>query len=238
MRDQSDGEAAIRSAMMGNKTIERIYACLYAEFGTQNWWPADTPFEVVLGAVLTQNTRWENVRMALDNVRAAGVLEPSALAALGEMELQELIRPAGFFRQKGATVRRVLDVLLEGYGADLEDLLHGDTVEVRTRLLNIKGIGPETADSILLYAGKHPIFVIDAYTRRICSRIGLCDPDATYAELQHMFMQALPQDAALYNEYHALLVELAKRCCSKNRPTCEACPLKDMCAKLHTPPFA
>jgi len=211
------------------ETIQRIYARLYAEFDAQHWWPADTRFEIVLGAILTQNTRWENVRMALGNLRVAGVLTPSALAVLDEMELQELIRPAGFFRQKSATLHRFLDVLLETCAGDLSALLRGDTAEVRDRLLGIKGIGPETADSILLYAGEHAIFVIDAYTRRICSRLGLCALDVSYSSLQHMFMCSLPRDVQIYNEYHALLVQLAKRCCTKNRPVCAACPLSNMC---------
>lgn len=214
---------------MEDECISKIYARLYTEFGAQHWWPADIAFEVVLGAILTQNTRWENVRMALDNLRAAGVLAPRALAALDEEELQELIRPAGFFRQKGATLRRVLAVLVEVYGGNLDAMLRGDTAEVRARLLAIKGVGPETADSILLYAGEHPIFVIDAYTRRVCSRLGLCDLYASYSTLQHMFMCSMPRDVQIYNEYHALLVQLAKRCCTKNRPACAACPLSNMC---------
>ncbi|MCA1796995.1 MAG: endonuclease III domain-containing protein [Desulfuromonadaceae bacterium] len=223
---------------MPTQSIPYIYTRLSTAFGPQHWWPADSPFEVVLGAVLTQNTRWENVRMALDNLRGAGVLVPGAMASLEEAELQALIRPAGFFRQKSATLRRVLDVLVGEYGGSLEMFLAGETPTVRARLLNIKGVGPETADSILLYAGTHPIFVIDAYTRRICSRIGVCAPKAPYAELQHMFMHALPEDVQLYNEYHALLVELAKCCCTKNKPQCNACPLEDMCRQLHIPPFA
>lgn len=223
---------------MQTQPVHHIYTCLYAAYGPQEWWPADSPFEVVLGAVLTQNTRWENVRMALDNVRCAGVLAPGALASLDEVELQTLIRPAGFFRQKSATLQRVLDVLMGEFGGSLEMFLAGDTSRVRARLLDIKGVGPETADSILLYAGDHPIFVIDAYTRRICSRIGVCEPDAGYAELQDMFMQVLPQDVQMYNEYHALLVELAKRCCSKKRPACDTCPLTHQCKRLHIPPFA
>jgi endonuclease-3 related protein len=192
---------------------------------------------VVLGAVLTQNTRWENVRMALDNVRAAGALSPDVLACLDDAELQVLIRPAGFFRQKSATLQRILRVLVDEYCGEVDGFLAGETAAVRERLLDIKGIGPETADSILLYAGNHPIFVIDAYTRRICSRMGVCRPDAGYAELQHMFMQVLPDDVQMFNEYHALLVELAKRCCTKKSPACDICPLMDMCKRLHLPPF-
>lgn len=223
---------------MHTQSILNIYERLHTAYGPQQWWPADTPFEVVLGAILTQNTRWENVRMALDNLRGAEALTPSALASLAEEELQALIRPAGFFRQKSATVRRVLDVLMGPYAGDLDLMLDGETPVVRARLLALKGIGPETADSILLYAGEHPVFVIDAYTRRICSRVGLCDPQASYAALQHLFMCALPREVPLYNEYHALLVRLAKGCCTKNRPTCDACPLRDMCLHLHSLPFA
>ncbi|MDD2557329.1 MAG: endonuclease III domain-containing protein [Desulfuromonas sp.] len=210
--------------------LNEVYHRLYAAYGPQDWWPAQTPFEVILGAILTQNTRWENVRMALDNLRAAAALEPQALAALDELQLQELIRPSGFFRQKAATLRRMLQVLMDGYAGEVDAMLRGDTQHVRTRLLDIKGIGPETADSILLYGAQHPIFVIDAYTRRICSRLGLCGAEASYAQVQEMFMTHLCPDAQKYNEYHALLVVLAKRCCTKARPTCEACPLQELCS--------
>jgi len=224
---------------MQTQPVHHIYNRLYSAYGPQQWWPADSPFEVVLGAVLTQNTRWENVRMALDNLRTAYVLAPGALASLEEAELQALIRPAGFFRQKSATLRRVIDALMEEeYGGSLDMFLAGETSNARARLLDIKGVGPETADSILLYAADHPIFVIDAYTRRICSRIGLCASAVSYTELQHMFMRALPEDVQMYNEYHALLVELAKCCCTKNKPQCKACPVEDMCKQLHIPPFA
>ncbi|MFW6387219.1 MAG: endonuclease III domain-containing protein [Thermodesulfobacteriota bacterium] len=223
---------------MQTHPLQHIYTRLYTTYGSQHWWPADSPFEVVLGAVLTQNTRWENVRMALDNVRAAGALSPGFFASLNEAELQVLIRPAGFFRQKSATLQRILRALADEYCGEVDQFLAGETAEVRERLLDIKGIGPETADSILLYAGNHPIFVIDAYTRRICSRMGMCGPDAGYAELQSMFMQALPDDVQMFNEYHALLVELAKRCCTKKSPACDTCPLTDMCKRLHLPPFA
>ncbi len=212
------------------EALDEVYQRLYALYGPQNWWPAQTPFEVILGAILTQNTRWENVRMALDNLRAAAVLEPQAIAALDDTQLQELIRPSGFFRQKTATLRRMLQVLMDDYAGDVDAMLRGDTWHVRTRLLDIKGIGPETADSILLYGAQHPIFVIDAYTRRICSRLGLCGADASYAQVQEMFMEHLRPDAQKCNEYHALLVVLAKRCCTKARPVCEACSLREICA--------
>ncbi len=210
--------------------LNEVYHRLYAAYGAQGWWPAQTPFEVILGAILTQNTRWENVRMALDNLHAAAVLEPQALAALEDVQLQELIRPSGFFRQKAATLRRMLQVLMGEYAGDVDAMLRGDTQHVRTRLLDIKGIGPETADSILLYGAQHPIFVIDAYTRRICNRLGLCGAEASYAQVQEMFMTHLCPDAQKYNEYHALLVVLAKRNCTKSRPTCETCSLHAICA--------
>lgn len=222
---------------MQTHPVHHMYTRLFAAYGPQRWWPAESPFEVVLGAVLTQNTRWENVRMALDNVRAAGALSPDVLACLDDTEMQAVIRPAGFFRQKSATLQRILRVLVDEYCGEVDTFLAGETAAVRERLLDIKGIGPETADSILLYAGNHPIFVIDAYTRRICSRMGVCRPDAGYAELQHMFMQVLPDDVQMFNEYHALLVELAKRCCTKKSPACDICPLMDMCKRLHLPPF-
>lgn len=214
--------------------LDEMYRHLYTAFGPQGWWPADTAFEVLLGAVLTQNTRWENVCMALDNLRGAGMLDVVRLAALDDMRIGEYIRPTGFYRQKSRTLRGLLDALVAEYSASVDLMLQGDLEAVRGRLLQFKGVGPETADSILLYAAGKPIFVIDAYTRRVCSRMGFSRDNAGYAELQQLFMRNLPADALLFNEYHALLVELAKRCCRKVNPLCTDCPLCDMCPSSKT----
>ncbi len=207
-------------------TLREIHDRLLAAWGPQGWWPAETPFEVAVGAILTQNTNWRNVERAIAALREGGLLEAHALREADEAQLQALIRPAGFFRQKAHRLRVLAGFWLDSGGA--EALAARPLAPLRRELLALHGIGPETADSILLYALEKPVFVVDAYTRRIFSRLGLCAPDAGYDALQRMFMQALPADAPLFNEYHALIVELAKRHC-RVRPRCEGCPLAERC---------
>jgi endonuclease III related protein len=197
---------------------------LLARFGPRSWWPADTPFEVMVGAILTQNTNWKNVERAIANLRMEGVLEPAALARIAPATLASLIRPAGTFRIKAQRLRAFLQHFVERYDGDAEAMAQAPLASLREELLSVKGIGPETADSILLYALEKPIFVIDAYTRRILHRHGLCADEDGYAELQALFMDALPSDVPLFNEYHALLVACAKEHC-RTKPRCEGCPL-------------
>lgn len=198
---------------------------LRRHYGPLGWWPAASPFEVVVGAVLTQNTAWTNVERAIANLHAAGVLNPVALSALPEPELAELIRPSGTYRVKA---KRLVG-LLQWLGSDWQARLAGDLDAVRAGLLAVPGIGPETADAILLYAAGHPTFVIDAYTRRIMGRIGVTPGDDSYEGWRRLFMQALPPDVARYNEYHAGLVQLAKDHC-RAKPVCPGCPLHAVCA--------
>jgi len=208
-------------------TLKEVFDRLYAAYGPRHWWPGESPFEVLIGAVLTQNTSWQNVEKAIDRLRRDDLLEPHALYAVPPEELEELIRPAGYFRIKARRLRSLLQFLVERYDGSLEAMFQTGLAELRTRLLQVKGIGPETADSILLYAGGLPAFVVDAYTHRVLARHGWIGFDADYYQIQDHFVSGLPQDAALYNEYHALLVEVGKRHCRK-QPRCEGCPLAVM----------
>jgi len=217
-----------RSGRRASDLLE-IYRLLFAHFGPLHWWPGETPFEVMVGAILTQNTAWTNVEKAIAGLKTAGLLEPRALAAADPDRVRELIRPSGYYNQKtewlSMFVRWMLD---DPWRGSIEAMSKADPAEMRTRLLSLKGIGPETADSILLYALGQPVFVIDAYTRRIFSRLGLTTPDATYDELQQYFTSRLPADVGLYNEYHAQIVFLGKDYCRKV-PRCEGCPLAGIC---------
>ena len=207
------------------KLLEDMYAGMREAMGPSGWWPADSPFEVMVGAVLTQNTAWGNVEKAIAALKAARLLEPRAMRGLAVGDLEALIRPAGFFRVKAQRLRALLDWLREACGYELEALQDRDTADLREELLGVKGIGPETADCILCYALERPSFVVDAYTRRVFSRHGLVPETIGYEALRSWFMEALPQDAPLYNEYHGLIVRVAKQYCRKREVFCEACPL-------------
>ncbi|MGD0536985.1 MAG: endonuclease III domain-containing protein [Verrucomicrobiota bacterium] len=222
-----------RSRHSAAPALRRAYARLRAAQGHQHWWPAQTPFEVCVGAILTQNTSWTNVERALANLRATGALTAETLYSLPPAKLRECLRPAGYFNVKARRLRAFLAVLIEQYGGQLERLFAGDTPAVRARLLAIHGIGPETADSMLLYAGGHARFVVDAYTRRIFARHGWCGPDASYDELQVLCEGALKRrgaDAQLdyWQDYHAQLVMVGKHHCRARDPRCDACPLQTL----------
>jgi endonuclease-3 related protein len=208
--------------------LETIYLSLLGHFGHQDWWPGDTPFEIAVGAILTQNTSWVNVKKAIDNLKDAGMLTQSAMARLSPGELEELIRPSGFFRVKGRRLRSFLDYLDGEWEGDTSAALSGDLPSARERLLGVSGIGPETADSILLYAGGHPVFVVDAYTKRVLTRHGLIDDAASYHDIQALFMDHLPADAALFNDFHAQFVAVGKQYCRPKNPRCSGCPLEGL----------
>ena len=210
---------------MGISLYEEAYQRLLDYFGPQNWWPAETAFEIVVGAVLTQNTNWSNVEKAIINLKEAGVLTYKGLEALPVENLAELIRPSGFFNVKATRLKKILAMIEENYGGDLDALFFDELSNARTNLLRVKGVGPETADAILLYAAGQPIFVIDAYTHRIFSRHNLVDEETDYQSMQEQFMDSLPESTALYNEFHALIVIGAKTFCKKKKPLCEGCPL-------------
>jgi endonuclease III related protein len=205
--------------------LSLIYKKLYSRFGPQAWWPADTALEVMLGAVLTQNTSWANVEKAIANLKKKRLLKLDKLYRLPQRRLSALIRPAGYYNVKAKRLKNFLKFLIAAYGGDLKQMRRKGAGVLRRRLLGINGIGPETADSILLYALNKPVFVVDAYTRRIFSRHRFIDPGADYRQLQELFMQGLKKDVKLFNEYHALLVRLGKEFCLKNKPKCGLCPL-------------
>ena len=206
-----------------------IYERLYAYFGPQHWWPAESPFEVVVGAVLTQNTAWANVEKAIARLKAAGLLDPAALRTLPLDDLAEYIRCSGTYRVKARRLR----ALLEWLGDPWEARLAGNLDQARQGLLRVEGVGEETADAILLYAVGRPSFVIDAYTRRILDRVGIEPEERTYQGYRRLFMENISSDAALFNEYHALFVQLAKDYC-RPTPKCDECPLREVCATGQT----
>jgi endonuclease-3 related protein len=203
-----------------------IYRLLLDFFGPQHWWPGETPFEVAVGAILTQNTSWTNVAKAITNLKAAGCLDPIKLHKMDAEPLELLIRPAGYFRVKAKRLKNFIYWLCDHCGGDLQNLQPTKTARLREELLAVSGIGPETADSILLYAGERPVFVIDAYTRRVLARHGFPRAlAADYEELRARFESRLPRSVRLYNEFHALFVRVGKERCAKRSPRCAGCPL-------------
>lgn len=206
--------------------IRDIHDTLLAAYGEQNWWPGETPFEVMVGAILTQNTAWSNVEKGIAALVADDVLDARAIVAMDPAILGGLLRPVGYFNVKARRLQNFCRWYLDSGG---EGALSGvATVELRNELLGINGVGPETADDILLYALQRPVFVIDAYTRRLFGRLGLIDSQADYETLRHRFESALGPDTTLYNEYHALIVIHAKTCC-RPKPRCADCPLRGRC---------
>ena len=207
--------------------LRGVYDRLWSAYGPQNWWPAETATEVVVGAILTQNTNRANVERAIENMRRVGALDWKALRDLTESELAELIRPSGTYRVKAARLAAFVDYLWQRYDGSLSAMLDGDLDGARDRLLSIHGIGPETADALLLYGGRRATFVVDAYTRRILRRHLLIDDLADYEAVRKLFHEAIPPDARVYNEYHALLVAVGKRHC-RARARCDGCPLAEL----------
>ena len=204
--------------------IRAIYRILFKAFGPQHWWPGDTPFEIAVGAILTQNTNWGNVEKAIDNLKTAHVLSARKIHEMPVNTLAAFIRPAGYFNIKAKRLKAFIHFLCEQYGGSMKRMRKEDAGILRRQLLSVHGIGPETADSILLYALGKPIFVIDAYTRRILSRHGILGHDEPYPDFQNLFHLSLEGNVRLYNEYHALLVETGKSFCKPN-PLCAECPL-------------
>ena len=213
---------------MTGQTLLRIYRRLLDNYGPQHWWPAQEPFEVMVGAILTQSAAWANVEKAITNLKAAGALSPEALRSLPLGEIAALTYPSGYYNAKAHKLKSLAAYLGE-YHDDLDRVFGGDTRRARQELLDVHGIGEETADSILLYAAERPVFVIDAYTRRIMGRIGLAPKKDRYSDCQRLFMDNLPADAGLFSEYHALLVRLGKEVC-RTQPLCHQCCLGgDIC---------
>ncbi|HVB34329.1 MAG TPA: endonuclease III domain-containing protein [Patescibacteria group bacterium] len=217
--------AAGGDAAATGRRIEEFYGALDGELGPLNWWPGETRFEVIVGAILTQNTAWSNVERAIANLRREKLLDARALGRAGTGRLERLVRPSGYFRQKARKLKTFVRFLDREFGGSLDRMFRQPTAVLREKLLAVHGIGPETADSILLYAGKHPVFVIDAYTRRILARHELLDAGAGYQDAQNLFHRHLPRETALFNQYHALLVETGKRWCRPRQARCQECPL-------------
>ncbi|HTL71068.1 MAG TPA: endonuclease III domain-containing protein [Candidatus Eisenbacteria bacterium] len=218
----------MRAAGRDSGAVRGIYRRLLARYGRQKWWPADTPFEVIVGAILTQNTAWANVERAIAALKKRRLLTPRGVCRVPVSSLASVIRPAGYFNVKARRLKNFIRFLDREYGGSLPALLAEPAPVLRQKLLGVNGIGNETADCIVLYAAGKPSFVVDAYTKRLFSRYGLLRADADYAAVQRMFTESLPQSARLFNEYHALIVEHSKRACSA-RPLCGQCILRAEC---------
>ena len=203
-----------------------IYSRMKQRFGPLHWWPAESPFEVCVGAILTQNTAWTNVVKAINNLRDAEVLSVKGISGIEESELAQLVRPSGYFNQKAKRLKTFVGWLNVQYHGDIREMSRTRLPQLREELLSLTGIGPETADCILLYAANKKSFVVDAYTRRIFSRHGLVAEDATYDEIKGFFEKRLPHQLTLFNDYHAQIVETGKHYCLKKGPECEGCPLE------------
>ena len=237
--------------------LQQVYTILFKSFGPQGWWPITSlagmsgfdargyhkghyehpqtnshAFEVFIGAILTQNTSWVNVEKAMAELRKHSLLDCRIMSCVKSSFLAGCIRSSGYFNQKAERLKQISLYISEIYEGDVLRLFDKPASKLREELLSLNGIGPETADSIILYAAKKQVFVVDAYTKRIFSRLGLCNNDVSYEELQKMFYTAFSKDFKLFNEYHALIVELAKRHCTKNAPACEYCPINKICKKL------
>lgn len=207
------------------KVLFTIYKKLYKFFGLQHWWPGDTSFEVMVGAILTQNTNWQNVERAIDNLKKNKCLSAVAMKKISQNRLAQLIRPAGYYNIKAKRLKNFVKFLFSEYKGQIKNMRVQNHLILRAKLLSVNGIGQETADSILLYALNKPIFVVDAYTKRVLSRHKLISEDATYNHIQDYFMNNLKKDRKLFNEYHALIVRLGKDIC-KTKPNCSICPLE------------
>jgi endonuclease-3 related protein len=209
--------------------LDEIYKLLLKAYGPQNWWPAESSLEVMVGAVLTQNTNWQGVEKAIANLKKNGILALDKLHHRSIEELAEFIKPAGYFNLKARRLKNLIGMVVEAFGGDLTAMGQTETAQLRQELLLVNGVGPETADSILLYAFHRPIFVVDTYTYRVTSRHGLIEEEINYQALQDLFMEHVPLDVNMFNEYHALLVKVGKLHC-KRKARCEGCPLESLLA--------
>jgi endonuclease-3 related protein len=216
---------ALPVRLTGQKLMA-MFELLFDHFGPQNWWPGETDLEMMVGAVLTQNTNWKNVERAIENLKSKGLLTLGALCRMPLEDLAREIRPAGYYNVKAKRLMNLVQFITDQYGEDFSAFSEDETQKLREGLLSVNGVGPETADSILLYAARRPVFVIDAYTHRILKRHGMSGDQTTYYELQELFMDHLPEDQELYSEFHALIVQAGKNYC-KRKPLCSGCPLEN-----------
>lgn len=215
-----------RAAVRGSRPpLGEYYDSLDSALGPQHWWPGDTPFEVIVGAILTQRTAWRNVERAIENLKRENLMSPGALERIPQRRLAQLVRPSGYFRQKAKKLKAFVRFLRHEFDGSLDRMFRAPTAELRKKLLGVFGIGPETADSILLYAGNHPVFVVDAYTKRILMRHGWVNENAKYKEIRELFESNLERDPKNFNQYHALLVNVGKNWCQARMARCEECPL-------------
>lgn len=212
---------------MPRNKIYSIYKTLYRRLGPQDWWPGDTDFEVMVGAILTQNTTWTNVEKAITNLKTGNILAPKKLDMAPLGKLKKMIKPSGFYNIKTARLKEFLRFLKNKCNYDIGRLKNSDIGTLRVELLNVKGIGPETADSIILYALDKPTFVVDAYTKRIFSRHKIFDKNSGYEEIKNIFEENLPKRIKIYNEFHALIVNVGKNYCRAKKMLCDECPLKE-----------
>jgi endonuclease-3 related protein len=212
-------------ARPGDPPLDEYFNSLFTAFGPQHWWPGKTPFEVIVGAVLTQNTSWKNVERAIGNLREAKLLAPRAIEQAPVAEIERRIRPSGYFRQKARKLKAFCAFLRHEYRGSLVRMFKEPTLRLREKLLRVFGIGRETADSILLYAGGHPVFVVDTYTKRLLARHKWINQDAGYEDVRWTFERRFPGDAKLFNEFHALIVHAGKKFCLKSQGLCGECPL-------------
>ncbi len=208
--------------------LRNYYDALFAAHGPQHWWPGRSPFEIIVGAILTQNTSWINVEPCIKNLRREKLLTPAAIETASSARLARLIRSSGYFRQKTKKLKAFVRFLSSKYQGSLSKMFRAPTLALREQLLAVHGIGPETADSILLYAARHPVFVVDAYARRILERHGLAETRHRYEDIRRLFERSLPANAPLYNEFHALIVHTGKRYCHAREPRCSECALKSL----------
>ncbi len=205
--------------------LDEYYNSLFTALGPQHWWPGKSPFEIIVGALLVQNTSWTNVEIAISNLRDARLLSPAAIRRVNLRRLQRLIRSSGYFRQKARKLKAFCAFLQAEYSGSLRRMFATPTIALREKLLDIWGIGPETADSILLYAGSHEVFVVDAYTKRLLERHGWVDHKAKYDDMRWIFERRFPGNVELFNEFHALIVNVGKTWCRPQQPKCDECPL-------------
>lgn len=210
---------------MANR-YQEAFELLHGYYGDQQWWPAESKFEILIGAVLTQNTNWSNVEKAIANLKDAGVLEFEQMSVLDEPVLADYIRPSGYYNLKARRLKNLFTMITTVYEGSLDLLIADDWRSARENLLAVKGVGPETADAILLYVCEKPVFVVDNYTYRVFSRHNMVDEETDYQSIQDAFMDNLENDSRLYNEYHALIVQVAKEYCRKSKPLCSGCPLE------------
>lgn len=225
------------SSIQKKTILKKVFDTLFAHYGPQHWWPGDTPFEIAVGAILTQNTNWRNVESAIRSLKAKECLSPRAISRISSSKLGNMIRSSGFYNVKAKRLKAFVQFLMDHYDGSIEKMKRRRMDTLRRELLGIKGIGAETCDSILLYALGKPVFVIDAYTRRILLRHGIIDQRAPYDEIQELFEHHLRRDVKLYNEYHALLVKLGKEYCRVSSPRCDGCPLNTINIRGADPSF-